>query len=169
MRGAALVALLFLAACKQPLTVQEQAAEDERDIAMVERANSGTGVPIAPQPILLPDMQAHALFDPGCAFAARNAGLGAVMLAQAGVGYMKLNGEMIGFAADRGAQALPYGVYPRYNGKGYAFELSFAAPEHAQDHAQNRNYDGRLRVEDARGHIVYDQQGTVQCSAAAGS
>lgn len=163
MRRIAVVALLMLAACSKSLSPAEQAAQDARDVAMVEKANRGAGVPIAPQPILLPDMQANSLFGTGCAFVAKSAGVGAVMLARADGGYLKLDDAVVRFAADTGSKALPYGVYARYAGKRYAFELSLASEKPRRTGMESSDYDGRLRVQDAKGHIVYDQFGTVQC------
>jgi len=69
------VALLLLSACGNKLTPQEKVARDERDIAMVEKANRGTAIPISPQPILFPDIKANDLFGIGCAFVAKGGGL----------------------------------------------------------------------------------------------
>jgi len=40
MRRAVLIAFAMLAGCAEKLTPEEQALQDERDVAMVERANA---------------------------------------------------------------------------------------------------------------------------------
>lgn len=165
MRYFPVVALLLLAACGEQLTPQEQAARDERDIAMVEKANLGTAVPIAPQPILFPDIQANKLFGMGCAFVAKSAGLGAIMIARADDGFMKLDDQIIRFAADKGSSELPYGARERYAGKKYAFQLAVASEKSLRSGTETADYSGRLSVQDGKGHIVYDEPGTVQCGS----
>jgi hypothetical protein len=156
--------LFLLAGCHaDALTPAQQDVQDERDIAMVEKANRGAGVPINPQPILLPDMEANSLFGAGCAFVADKAGLGAVMLARTDAGYLKLNDTVTPFAADKGGKALPYGVHKRYVGKSHALQLEFSEAATLRSGTGNGNFNGRLRVQDAKGHIVYDEHGTVQC------
>lgn len=157
------VALLLLSACGNKLTPQEKVARDERDIAMVEKANRGTAIPISPQPILFPDIKANDLFGIGCAFVAKGGGLGAVMIARTDDGFMKLKDEMIRFAADKGSAELPYGTRERYAGKKYAFHLALASQKSVRSGTETADYDGRLSVQDEKGHIVYNELGTIQC------
>ena len=163
MRIAAMGGLLLLAGCGNVLSPDQQAAADERDIAMVEKANLGSGVPISPQPILLPDMEANSLFGTGCAFVAKNAGLGAVMLARMDAAYMKLDDTVVAFAADHGSEALPYDVRGKYTGKRHALQLTFTSDVTHRTGTSAGDFDGRLRVDDAKGHIVYDEPGSIQC------
>lgn len=166
MRKVVTGALFLLAGCNaDTLTSAQKDAQDERDIAMVEKANRGAGVAINPQPILLPDMEANDLFGTGCAFVAQNAGLGAVMLARADAGYLKLDDAVIAFAADNGGKEMPYGVHERYVGKKHAFRLEFAPTATNRSGTANSDFKGRLRVQDAKGHLVYDEPGTVQCGS----
>ncbi|OCC24587.1 hypothetical protein MB02_03610 [Croceicoccus estronivorus] len=165
MRYFAVVVLALLAACNDPLTPEERAARDERDIAMVVEANAGSAIPIAPQPILYPDIQANSLYGTGCAFVASDGGLGAVMLARIGDGYMKLDDNLIRFAADKGSGELPFGAHARYAGKKYSLELDLASDEGRQTATERVDYNGRLSVRDQKGHIVYDKNGMFQCGS----
>lgn len=166
MRYLPILALLALSACEdEPLSPEEQRARDERDIAMVEEANRAAAPPIAPEPILYPDIEANGLYGTGCSFVAEGSGLGAVMLAMIDNGYMKLDGDIVRFAADKGSPELPFGARRHYAGKKYAFELALAPGEGRPAGMESVNYDGRLTVREAGGAIVYDKSGTVQCGS----
>ena len=166
MRVVVIGASLLLAGCHaDALTPAQQDEQDERDIAMVEKANRGTGIPIRPQPILLPDMEANGLITAGCAFVAKNSGMGAVMLVRADAGYLKLDDTVTAYAADKGSKAQRYGTYSHYVGKEHAFELTFSDSPITRSGSGNSNFNGRLRVQDSKGNIVYDEKGTVQCGS----
>ena len=157
--------LLVVAGCGQEMTPEERAAEEERQIAMVEEANRGPLVPIDPQPILFPDIEQNDLFGMSCAFAPEGGGLGAIMLAMVEDGYMKLDGEIVHFSADSGSAELPYGARAEYDGTAYAVELAIEEEGGRQVASEAINYDGHLTVRDANGRVVYDRSGEVQCGS----
>lgn len=159
------LALSVLAACTDNLTPAEETALDERDIALVEKANRGTALPIAPQPILFPDIERYKLYEVTCAFVGKSGGLGAIMLARADDGYMKLNDKMIRFAADKGSAELPYGAHARYTGKKYAFTLALAPGSSRRSGTETTDYKGDLTVEDGKGNVVFKDAGSVQCGS----
>ena len=166
MRALPIIALLVLAGCDEsPMTPAEQRAQDERDIAMVEDANRAAAKPIAPEPILYPDIEANNLYGTSCAFAPSDGGLGAVMIGMTDEGYLKLDGDLVRLAADKGSPELPFGARGRYAGRAYAAELMVAPGEGKQMGAESVNYEGRLTVRDSGGTIVYDKPGTVQCGS----
>lgn len=163
-----LAGLLAVTGCGKQLSPEEQAAQaaqEEREIAMVEEANRGPLVPIDPQPILYPDIEENELYGVSCAFAPDGGGLGAIMLAMMEDGYMKLDGKLERFAADNGSAELPYGTREKYSGTTYAIELAIAEGEGQQVAAESVNYDGQLTVRDANGRVVYDKAGEVQCGS----
>lgn len=157
--------LSLLSACTDNLTKAEETARDERDIALVEKANRGTAVPVAPQPILFPDIERYKLYEVSCAFVGKTGGLGAIVLARADDGYMKLDDEMIRFAADKGSADLPYGAHARYTGKKYAFSLALAPGSSRRSGTETTDYKGELTVEDGKDNVVFKEAGSVQCGS----
>ena len=110
MRG--MVALGFaaglLAACGEELTPEEQARQDERDIAMVERANEAMPPlqQVTPEPLLYPDLERHDLYGEACVYAPGTS-LGTRVFAREADAFVKIDGEVERLAADPGSRELP--------------------------------------------------------------
>lgn len=151
--------LLVLSACA------EREPTDAEAVAAVEAAQDGKPPvePIAPQPILYPDISKHNLHGTGCAFVADGGGIGAVLLAQDTRGVLKLNGEVQILAPDTGSAELPKGSRSRYTGKEYALTLTATGPVEAV--GTSAHFAGRLVITDEFERPVYDAVGDVQCKA----
>ena len=114
----------LLAGCGDDVTPDEQAAADERDIAMVEDANKAAPPLrlVSPEPILLPDIERYDLLGEACSYAPGTS-LGARVIAREADAFMKIDGEIERFAADPGARELPMHTRSVYNSKSYSLRL----------------------------------------------
>lgn len=162
----AAAAILLLAACQGEPTPQQKAAQDARDIAEVEAIQNQKPPPqrLRPQPIRFDDIQAHRLFDAGCAFAPGGS-MGAVLLAQAKAGYIKLDGRIIRLASDPGSAQLPLGAWSRYTGKEFAVSLTKSVGDGEPQGADSLRWPGHLTITDPFDQVIYDEDGSVQCGA----
>lgn len=159
MRGLAALAVLFaLAACGENLTPEEQALRDERDIAMVERANNSMPPlkEVTPEPLLYPDIERNDLLGPACNYAPGTS-LGTRVIAREADAFMKVDGEVIRFAADPGARALPLRTRSLYTGREYSLRLQIA------DGGEAGDYTGQVTLRDSHGRVVYEGEGPAQC------
>ena len=160
-----LIGALALSGCDGGRSQQEQERKDEHDIAMVENANRGVAMPITPEPLLFPDIQQHHLFGTSCSFVPTGGGVGALAMAMADKGYMKVDGKVVRLAADSGSAKLPFGAHSKYDGKKFSFELGLAEASGKQIGAEATTYQGRLTARDGYGRVIYDKIGDVQCGS----
>lgn len=171
----ALLSVAALAGCGQGLSPEEQALKDERDIALVERANAA-GPPvkeIAPDPIGAPDLERFDLLGKGCNYAPGTS-LGTRVIAREADAWMKIDGEMIRFASDPGSRELPGKSRSLYSAKEYALQLALAdkretaAVGDASTTAgagKTTNHEGTVTLRDAWGRVVYEGSGLAQCDS----
>src|SRR6187402_2206857 len=115
---------LVLASCGDEPNPDEQKMADDRDVAMVERANGAAPPlrPISPEPILLPDIERFDLLGETCSYAPGTS-LGARVISREADAFMKIDGDIERFAADPGARELPMHTRSVYNSKGYSLVL----------------------------------------------
>ncbi len=165
MRWIASLAVLALAACGDGRTPEEKATEDARAIAEVEASQEPPPQAFAPQPIRYPDIERHGLYGAGCSFAPKGGGIGAVVLAMADTGYMKRDGELMRFAADKGSAELPYLARQKYDGKVHSFTLQLDEESGERSGMETSDYSAELTVEDEKGRVVYRSAGIAQCGA----
>ncbi|MGC1270927.1 MAG: hypothetical protein WA842_10070 [Croceibacterium sp.] len=162
----ALVLLSFVAlsGCGQGLSPEEQALQDERDIALVEQANAA-GPPareISPEPIGAPDIERHDLSGQACNYAPGTS-LGTRVIAREADAWMKIDGEMVRFAADPGSREMPGDTRSLYNGKTFALQLAVSG-EGKPAGTGTTDYEGTITLRDAWGREVYEGSGLAQCS-----
>ena len=166
MRAAILVcAVVLLAACAEKLTPEQQAAADEKAIAEVEATQEVAAQPLAPQKILYPDIEKYELFGTSCAFVPEGGGLGAIALAMEDSGYLKLDGEIVRLAADKGSPELPMSARAKYDGKAQSFSLTLDEAAGKQQGIETINYPARLVIRDTVDHTVYEATGIAQCGS----
>lgn len=141
------------------------AAQDARDIAMVEAAQKAKppARPIAPEPILFFDITKHKLYGAGCNFVPDGGGMGAVLLAQADRAIMKLGGDIVTLASDTGSTKLPQGSWSRYSGKAFAVSLTETDGGQRTRNGVVEAFTGHLVVTDPHDQVIYDARGNVQC------
>lgn len=162
MRWMVVIAVLALAACGKQHSPQDQAVRDAHAVAAVEQVNRSAIKPLAPQMIMLPDIQNNHLDGAGCAFAEGNS-IGAVLLTRKDRAYMKLADKVVEFTADAGSTELLEGARAKYRGNDFVLQFSIDAGHKAG--AGQATYPGHLTARDLDGNVVLDQSGAVQCGA----
>lgn len=163
------IASLLLAGCGQDLSPGEQAMQDERDIEMVQQTNK-TPPPlqlVAPEPIGYPDLERYDLHGMACNYAPGTS-FGTRVIARAADAYMKIDGEMIRFAADPGARELPMRSRSLYNGRVHSLYLGLSdegeeSGEGEETDVEQINYEGTITLRDRFGRVVYEGVGLAQC------
>ena len=164
MRRALAFAALLLAGCERELTPEEQAALDERDVALVEQANKV--VPplkqVTPEPILLPDIERYDLYGAACNYAPGTS-LGTRVVARETDAYVKIDGEVFRLAADPGARELPLGTRSLYNGRQHVLRLGINGTGE-QAGTESVNYEGSVTLLDVHDRVIYEGSGLAQCS-----
>lgn len=165
MRHLVLLGACLLPACGSEMSAEERAAADERAIAAVEAHQAPPALPVAPEKILYPDIEKNDLFGTSCAFAPEGGGLGAIALAMEDAGYLKLDGEIVRLAADKGSGDLPMGAYRKYDGKANSFRLELDREAGKQDGIETTNYPASLTILDAGDRVVYEASGIAQCGS----
>jgi hypothetical protein len=158
----------LLAGCGEALSPEEQARLDERDIAMVEKANQG-GAPlreVAPEPLAYADIERHDLYGESCSYAPGTS-LGTRVFAREADAFMKIGGEIERFAADPGSRELPMRTRTLYNSKNYALRLKLEPGSEAEGEAEGEqgsgNFEGYVQLFDRYGRVVYEGTGLAQC------
>lgn len=158
-----LLSVVALPGCGRGMSPEEQALKDERDIALVERANAA-GPPareISPEPIGAPDIERHDLFGQACNYAPGTS-LGTRVIAREADAWMKIDGEMIRFSADPGSRELPGGTRSLYSGKSFALQLAVSGDGNPAGQ-ETTDYEGTVTLRDAWGREVYEGSGLAQC------
>jgi len=154
----------LLAGCSDDLSPEEQAAADERDVAMVEEANDVTPPleEVTPDPILAPDIERYDLLGEACSYAPGTS-LGARVIAREADAFMKIDGDIERFAADPGSRELPMHTRSVYNSKNYSLVLTLK--EDIGEDQQRASYEGAVTLRDVHGRIVYEGVGEALCTA----
>jgi hypothetical protein len=152
------------AGCGEALSPEEQARQNERDIAMVERANHAMPPlqQITPEPLLYPDIERHDLYGEACSYAPGTS-LGARVFAREADAFVKINGEIERFAADPGSRELPMHTRSLYNSKNYTLRLRIQQNDESDERAEG--YEGSVQLFDAYGRVVYEGTGLAQCKS----
>lgn len=165
MHRVALVLPFLLAACAGEPSEAERNAQEEADIAAVEKAQEIPAEPVTLQPIGYPDIEKHNLFGAGCNFAASGGGLGALALAMENAAFIKIEGKIERLAPDIGSPELPLDTRGKYDGKRYSITLDIAEGEGAQDGMATVNFPAKLVVRNERDQVVYEESGLAQCGS----
>jgi hypothetical protein len=157
---------LLAAGCGAPdPTPAQQNARDEADIRAVEKAQEIPPTPITLQPIGYPDIEKNKLYGAGCAFAAKDGGLGTLLLAKEQSAYIKIDGKLERLAADAGSPKLPTGARGKYDGKVHSLVLDIGEGEGQQSGMEAMTYPAELVVRNERDQVVYQASGAAQCGA----
>ncbi|APE28687.1 hypothetical protein [Aurantiacibacter gangjinensis] len=159
----ALTIALACAACGNDVP-PEQRAEDDRMLAEQVREANDTLPPleeVVPEPIQYADMETNDLFGLACSYAPGTS-MGARVIARETDAYMKIDGEMLRFAADPGSRELPANSRSFYNGREFTLRLEVAEKEASDD---SPFYEGTVWLRDRFDRVVYTGTGAVDCGA----
>ncbi|WP_237714100.1 hypothetical protein [Novosphingobium sp. Rr 2-17] len=158
----AIVLAGFLAGCGGD-NPKEEAAEDARDVAMVERMSKAPLDPVLPAPITANDVARYGLDKPGCSFRKVNQ-TDPVFIAAGDEGFMTIGGELKRFAGKSTAAQLPGGAYTSYVGLSSTIDL-VRQPDAAGAKSDQSHFPARLTVHDAQRRIVFMADGEITCTA----
>ena len=164
MRKVWIVAALLVAGCGDEITPEEQAIQDERDVAMVEAAND-VAPPIqliTPEPIPPSDIERYDLFGQACNYAPGTS-LGTRVIAREADAFFRVEGKIVRLAADSGSRELPQRTRTLYSGKEYSLRLALDEGEPGTAGTDTVNHEGTVEVRDAYGRVVYEGSGLAQC------
>jgi hypothetical protein len=163
MKWSVTIALALVATgCSQEPTQAELAAERERQVEMVRRANDAPPllVEVTPETIAYDDIERWDLAGASCSYAPGTS-LGARVIAREADAFMKLDGEVIRFAADSGSRELPARSRSVYNGGAYSLRLDIAGAGEGADATMG---EGSIWLRDRWDRVVYQGNGTVSCT-----
>ena len=152
--------LLAPAACHKAPQQSDEAAIAQVEAAQKERAPARE---ITPQVIDFFDITKGKLTGTGCNFVPDNGGMGAVLLAQEDRGILKLNGQIVVLAADKGSSKLPQHGWSHYTGREWALTLTKVDDGKAKAMGVIDSFTGQLVITDANERVVYSAKGDVQC------
>ena len=154
---------LLLVSCGDGLSEEEQAAQNAALAEQVREANeAGTPIEeIVPETITYPDMEANDLLGLGCAYAPGTS-MGARVIARETDAYMKIDGEMVRFAADPGSRELPAKTRTLYNSREYSLRLAVDQVLE-EGEIEDTTYEGTMWVYDRYDRVVYTGTGTANC------
>lgn len=155
-----MAALGILTGCGQE-TPAEQAAEDARDIAMVERMSREPFKPIVPIAITPEDIDGYGLDKPGCSFAKDKAGTGPIFIATSTEGFMRIGRDFKRFAAKGTSADLPGGARTTYVGLSSWVDIVRLPDEGTASDADT--WPARLIIHDAQERVAYRADGIMRC------
>ena len=165
MRALLPMVALLVVGCGDDMTPEQRAQRDAQDVAEVRANQVAPPDTFTPQKILYPDIEKHKLGAGGCAFAPKDGGMGAIAIAKADVGYMKRDGDIMIFAADKGSTEQVMGTWSSYDGRGFSFEIKLDPKTGKQPSSETNDFDASLTVTDGRDRVIYEADGYAQCGA----
>lgn len=156
-----LVALLALTACGEARS-ERKAANDARDVAMVERMNRVPPQSIEPDAFSPEEIGRYGLGTMPCAFQRGDMpGLGPIFVADEDEGVMKVGEQIRRLAARSESAELPGGARTTYVGLDSWLQLE-RLPDSATG-GDEAVFPARLVIHDAQERIVFRVDGTVRC------
>jgi len=163
-RAAPLLLLALIGGCGDEPTPEDQAAKAARELALVKKGNAALPPPeqILPEPILYPDIERHDLSGAGCNFAPGTS-FATRVIARPVDAYMKIDGEIVRFAADSGATELPLGTRSRYLGRTHELRLQLGESD-SETSGETDDYLGTVTLVDRNGRLVYEGSGLARCN-----
>lgn len=167
----------LLAACGKELSEAEQRAHNE---AVVNEIRAANDMPpplddIVPEAITQTEIEANDLLGMACSYAPGTSGA-VRLIARESDAVVKINGQLVRFAADPGSRALPANTRTLYNGTEYVLRLSLEdAPvtreateedlPSAIEDSGTQSYEGTMWLYDRWDRIVYTGTGATRCES----
>lgn len=164
-RALALMVLPLLAGCGDT-SADDKGARDQRDIALVEKANN-TLPPVedvVPEAIGASDLQRFDISGPACSYAPGTS-FGTLVIARKDDAFMKIRGKVQRFAADPGARELQQGTRSLYNSREFVLKLDIQGGQMTPGGQQNIDYEGTITLLDSHGRAVFEGSGLARCNS----
>ena len=162
--GLAVVLTMLAAGCNSDTPV-EKAADDARDVAMVERMSKEPFQPILPKPITPVDDARYGLDRAGCRFT-RKGGKMPIFVAGSQEGFMHTGPDLNRFAAKTTSAVFSGHAHSIYVGLDSWVEI-MRLPDEAMESTDTR-WPARLIVHDAQERVAFRADGVMDCSAPEG-
>ncbi len=163
-----LVVGLATASCGDGISDAERADEDRAVVEWVRDANDTAPplIEVVPEPILYPDIEANDLFGLACSYAPGTS-MGARVIAREVDAYVKIDDNLLRFAADPGSRELPAGTRSLYNGREYSLRLEIDDEQAVEEIGEGGGalYEGTVWLRDRWDRVIYQGTGTVNCGA----
>lgn len=162
-----MLAGLAIASCGDELSEVERAEQDRAVVESVRDANDTAPplIEVVPEPILYPDIEANDLFGLACSYAPGTS-MGARVIAREVDAFVKVDGDVLRFAADPGSRELPAGTRSLYNGREYSLRLEI---DDTQSSEQGDGgavlFEGTVWLRDRWDRVIYQGTGAVNCGA----
>ncbi|MWV28055.1 hypothetical protein [Aurantiacibacter rhizosphaerae] len=157
-----------IASCGEEISDAER---EEKDRAVVESVRSANDTPppvieVVPEPILYPDIEANDLYGLSCSYAPGTS-MGARVIAREVDAYMKVDGDLLRFAADPGSRELPANTRSFYNGRKYSMRLEIDDQKAGEQVGDGGTvmYEGTVWLRDRWDRVIYQGTGPVSCGA----
>lgn len=141
-------------------TPAQKAAEDARDVAMVERMSKEPFRPIIPKPVTSADVTRYGLDRPGCMFR-KGDERDPLFIADSEEGFMRIGGDLKRFAAKKESAQLPGNARTTYVGLSSWIDL-VRQPDAAAGGDQDR-WPARMIIHDAQERVAFMADGMVTC------
>lgn len=168
MTRSTLLALGFTAAAFTTLTAcgkedpARKDAEDQQDIAMVERMSKEPFKPIVPKPITKVDVERYGLDKPGCQFR-KQGDADPIFIANSEEGFMRIDGDLKRYAAKLESAQLPGNARTTYVGLSTWVDLvSLPDYDGGSDHT---HWTARLVLHDSQERVAFLADGEVACTS----
>jgi len=166
LHGSALLGAVLLGGCGGEKADRRQAADDAKDIAMVERLNRVPFKPIKPEPFTQDDITRYDLARAGCMFRPGNDPKEEpLFVAQNDRGYLKVGDKLMPLAVKGGSAELPSGAHSTYVGTNNWVELVAQAGDQGTGPNGSAAWPSRLVIHDAEERVAFDSLGQVSCAS----
>lgn len=154
-----LAALVVLAGCNRE-SPAEKAADDARDIAMVEKMSKEPFKPILPIAITSVDIDRYGLDKPGCTFS-KGTSTEPLFIATRDEGFMRVAGDLKRFSARSLSADLPGGARTTY--VGLSSWVDIVRQPDAGTASDQSTWPARLIVHDSQERVAFQADGTMRC------
>lgn len=151
----------LLAGCGHKEPAAQEAAQDARDVAQVERLSHAPFKAIVPTPIGSQDVQRFGLDRPGCSFRKGNQG-DPLFIAARDEGFLMIDNDLKRYAAKSTAAELPGGARTTYTG--LASWVDLVRQPDAGNSSSQTEWPARLILHDSQERVAFMADGTVTCS-----
>ena len=158
-------AALLAGACRDKPTAAEQAAADDRAVAMVEAAQDRHRPiqPLAPQIFSAREIAEQHFAAGGCGFE-RTGEAQPIVLIGPERALMKLGDRPAMFASDPGGPQGPVGIWEHYVGKGLSLRIERGGGDGVDPGQDALQWPARLTVRDEFDRIVFVTSGLLRCA-----
>jgi hypothetical protein len=161
-----LAVLAVCGACSPSGSQEREAVSAAKAVAEVERLSTPPAMPLTPQEITFSDIEKYDLFGAGCYFLdGSGAKAPMLFLASDEKGWLKLDGEMIQFSADRSSTELPYLSWSKYVGLARSVQLDRTSAAARSTGPETESAPGEITVRDERDRVVFKRSGSIDCGA----